>query len=189
MHTSVICDMRDVAEGDHTFLIELHNDPVVLKNLTDPRPVTFESHMTWWHGLTSRDQRKIFTVNGIPAGICKFSSIDTANRSCMLGADLHHSFRGKRLSYPMWELMLSYCFDVLDLHRVGLTTASFNTIGQHIYETIGFRKEGLIIESLLRDGIYFDQITMYMLAEHYREDRKNVTTKQASCVLRHDVFE
>lgn len=157
--------LRDVAPEDHAWLVELHNDPLVLRNLTDPTPITLDSHMAWWKGVSgsTREIRKVFECGGQRAGFTKFYSIDRANKNCILGADLHASYRGRGLAKPMWRLMLDECFYTLGMHRVSLTTAAYNDIAIHVYESLGFKREGAMRESLLRDGTYHDQIAMYML--------------------------
>jgi RimJ/RimL family protein N-acetyltransferase len=169
---TVRTELVDVDENDHHFLVELHNDPDVLRNLTDPTPITLESHMRWWRGLNpDREVRKIFTINGQRAGFCKFYQIDKRNMSCVLGADLHRDFRGHGYSYLMWEHMLNECFFVMSLHRVSLTTAEYNDIAQRVYRKLGFLEEGKMVDSLFRDGRFYDQICMYMLKDHYLQKR------------------
>lgn len=165
-----LLELRRVEVDDHPWLVSLHNDPVVLHNLTDPTPITFENHLRWWCSLPASEQRLVFTVDRVRAGFCKFYKVDQTNRNCSLGADLHSDFRGRGLAAPMWHLMLAHCFDVLHLHRVSLTTAVYNKVAQHVYRKVGFKEEGRLVESLLRDGEFHDQIAMYMLRNDYQKE-------------------
>jgi RimJ/RimL family protein N-acetyltransferase len=67
----------------------------------------------------------------------------------------------------MWQLMLHVCFNELSLHRVSLTTASYNLIGQRVYKNLGFKEEGRQIESLYREEKYHDSICMYLLKQDW----------------------
>jgi RimJ/RimL family protein N-acetyltransferase len=158
--------LREVFADDHEFLLSLHNDPIVLHNLTNPTPITMEQHLIWWEKTKNncKERRFIFTVNGQPAGFTKFYSMDAANLNCVLGADLHKDFRGKGYAKFMWNLMLEYCFYTLGMYRVSLTTAKYNLIGQKVYKNLGFIEEGRFKESLFRDGKFYDQILMYKLS-------------------------
>lgn len=158
-------ELRDVRDDDHIWLVELHNDSKVLYNLTDPTPITLESHMKWWNNSIDgyKNIRKIFTVDQDPVGFCKFYNVDRKNKNCVLGADIHESQRGNGYSYPMWELMLKYCFENLDMFRVSLTTAEYNDIGRRVYTKLGFKEEGKMFSSLKRDDKFYDQICMYKL--------------------------
>lgn len=160
--------LRNVIDIDHEFLVDLHNDPEVLKNITNPNPITLESHLLWWENLNKeKEHRLIFTVNGEKAGFTKFYSIDNVNNNCVLGADIHMNFRGQGHAKHMWALMLQYAFQKLKLFRVSLTTAEFNDKAIHIYKNLGFIEEGRFNKSLCRGDIYYDQILMYMISFNY----------------------
>ena len=160
--------LRPVTDVDHEWLVELHNDPLVLKNNTDPRPITIETHMSWWRSLNpDRDKRSIFCVDGERVGFAKLFNIDQANKCCVLGGDIHPDFRGKRYARHMWQLMLKECFEKLKLHRVSLTVAEYNTIGRHLYGSMGFKHEGKLYQSPLRDGVFYDQELMFLLRDDW----------------------
>ena len=166
----MVYSIRDVVFEDHKWLVELHNDPLVLRNITNSNPITLESHLKWWSNLADDQKRLIFCVDGFRAGFCKFYNIDTNNNNCVLGADLHLDFRGNGHSMHMWKMMLKYCFDELGLYRVSLTTAEYNKIARHVYTKLGFKVEGVFNKSLFRDGRYYDEICMYFLRDWYYEN-------------------
>lgn len=157
--------LRAIVETDHEWLVDLHNDPVVLHNMTHSQPITMAHHLAWWKKISHdhRQIRLIFEVNGVRAGLTKFYDIDRANQNCVLGADLHREFRGMGFAHHMWELMLDRCFNNIALHRVSLTTAEYNLAALHVYKKLGFKGEGRLVESLFRNGKFYDQIMMHML--------------------------
>lgn len=165
--------LEDVRDEHHEWLCNLHNDPEVLRNLTHPSPITLDQHLEWWRQTSTdpRQERFIFgvhTLTGVkPLGFTKFYDIDHVNKNCVLGADIVNEERGKGYAKHMWQLMLQHCFVHLDMHRVSLTTAAFNNVGQRVYRGIGFREEGRKVQSLLRDGVFHDQIAMYMLKDDW----------------------
>jgi len=154
-------NLRDVSDNDHEWLVELHNDPAVLRNITNPSPITLKSHLKWFKHLSKNQLRKIFCVNDSRVGFCKFYSVDNHNHNCVLGADIHKDYRGHGYAKHMWRLMLEHCFEELQLYRVSLTVAEYNVRAIHIYTKMGFIEEGRLIKSLLRDGTYYDQVCMY----------------------------
>lgn len=166
----MIYTLRDVQNDDHEFLVNLHNDPVVLRNLTHPQPVTMEQHLHWWEKTQhdKRQVRRVFMANDSRVGFAKFYDIDHENSNCVLGADIHETFRGRGFAKPMWSMMLDLCFDVWKLHRVSLTTAEYNDVAIHVYESMGFAYEGRLTQSLKRDDKFYDQHVMFMLREDWR---------------------
>jgi diamine N-acetyltransferase len=170
-HNEKTYALREVKFKDHDWLVSLHNDPDVLKNLTVAKPITFKDHLTWWNKIkkSCTEERFIFMVDNEMVGFTKFYKIDNINKNCVLGADIDKDHRGKGYARFMWTLMLDYCFDTLKLWRVSLTTAEFNTIAQHVYKKLGFLEEGKFTQSLLRDEQYKDEILMYMTQTMYKK--------------------
>ncbi len=66
-------------------------------------------------------------------------------------------------------LMLEYGFGILNLHRIELEAYSYNERALHVYEGLGFKKEGVRREALYYDHEYHDIITMSLLEEEYRK--------------------
>ena len=64
-------------------------------------------------------------------------------------------------------LTLRYAFNELNLHRVWLTTTSFNERALKLYETLGFRHEGRGREHVLLDGTRWDIVYMGMLRDEF----------------------
>jgi RimJ/RimL family protein N-acetyltransferase len=162
-----------VKDYDHKWLVDLHNDPMVLHNITNPKPISLEEHMSWWNNLNfNKDKRFIFKIDDVNAGFVKVYSIDYFNKNCILGADLHKDFRGKNLSKHMWKLLLDYVFyELKDIYRASLTTADYNEPAKKLYKNLGFIEEGRFIESLFRNDKFYDQICMYILKENYINEK------------------
>lgn len=162
--------LKNVTDDDHEWLCNLHNDPIVLRNVTDPSIITLESHMNWWNSRGSSEQYKIFAVDEKRVGFAKFRPIDNQNRNVVLGADIHKDHRGKGYAKHMWSMMLDECFNELGMHRASLVTAAYNERGIHIYKKIGFKEEGRSVDLLYRDGEYHDVICMYVLEHEWRNN-------------------
>lgn len=103
-------------------------------------------------------------------GFTTFSSLDPDN-----GSVLFHITVGERdawghgLGTETTELMLGHAFERLALHRVGLTVFSYNMRAIRAYEKAGFRVEGRLRDAILRDGRYFDEVQMGVLAGEWLE--------------------
>lgn len=166
-------ELKKIVDEDHQWLVELHNDPIVLHNITNPTPISFEDHLNWWNSIkySSKEIRLIFSIDGNNVGFTKFYSIDKENSNCVLGADIHKNYRSKGYAKIMWSMMLDHCFYVLNLHRVSLSTASYNSIAIKVYESLGFKIEGIQTQSLKRNNKFYDQICMFMLKDMW--DKKN----------------
>ncbi|NIW45005.1 MAG: N-acetyltransferase, partial [Gammaproteobacteria bacterium] len=67
------------------------------------------------------------------------------------------------------RLILEYGFRTLKLHRIELEVYDFNPRAQHVYEKVGFIKEGVRRDVLLWEGLYHSAIVMSILAHEFRE--------------------
>ncbi len=64
-------------------------------------------------------------------------------------------------------LILKHGFETLGLHRVQLDVFDFNPRAIHVYEKIGFVKEGVLRDDLMWEGEYHDSIIMGMLEDEW----------------------
>ncbi len=68
------------------------------------------------------------------------------------------------------DLILKYGFNELNLHRIQLTVFEYNERGIALYEKLGFRREGVFREFMLREGRRYD---MYLYGLLRREWERN----------------
>lgn len=66
-------------------------------------------------------------------------------------------------------LALGYGFGMLNLHRIELEVFPFNERGIHVYEKIGFKREGIKRDGAYYYNKYYDLITMSILEDEFRE--------------------
>lgn len=110
-------------------------------------------------------------------GLTTFSNMDPDN-----GIALFHITIGepdaqdRGYGTEATELMLGHAFGGLGLHRVGLSVFAFNERAIHAYEKAGFRVEGRLREAIWRDGTYWDEVQMGILADDWRSRRAAALT-------------
>ena len=69
-------------------------------------------------------------------------------------------------------LLLAFAFDELNLHRVFLTVFSYNAAAIRLYETLGFRREGVFREHLECGGQRHDMLLYGLLRREWRAARQ-----------------
>ena len=148
---------------------ELHNDPDVIKMLTDPHVVTPEEQMTWFDRLQSSDswERVLVMIDGTPAGVVRLDQIDYYNRSIGVGLDIHKDFRGKGHAKPIYKMVLDKLFNIHHFNRVWLLVAAYNEVAINLYKGLGFVYEGSQRQALLKDGKLFDYHFMSILKSEF----------------------
>ncbi|QLY81623.1 GNAT family N-acetyltransferase [Clostridium intestinale] len=66
-------------------------------------------------------------------------------------------------------LALNYGFGMFNLHRIELEAYPFNNRAVHVYEKIGFKREGIRRDGAYYNHKYYDMITMSFLEHEFRE--------------------
>lgn len=101
-------------------------------------------------------------------GFVALHGIEWNNQCGLLAIGIgEEKFRSKGYGTDALRLILRYAFFELNLNRVGLDVISYNKRAIRAYEKVGFKVEGTMRESVLRDGHKYDRIIMSILRNEY----------------------
>lgn len=161
--------LHDLEEQDLEWARELHNDPEVLSMLTDPTEVTSDQQLKWFYNLQNSKTsiRIIAKLEEVPIGIIRIDQIDWHNLSVCVGLDIHKDYRGKGYAKEIYRQIFNYTFDFMKMHRVWLLVADYNWRAIKLYTKLGFKKEGMQREALLKSGNYYDYMMMSIMENEY----------------------
>ncbi len=96
--------------------------------------------------------------------------VDLQHGAAMLNLGLGQpADRGHGWGSDTLRLLLRYAFDELNLHRVGVRTASYNTGALRFLERHGFVEEIRNREAIFRDGQRWDGLGLGLLKTERRE--------------------
>jgi RimJ/RimL family protein N-acetyltransferase len=102
-------------------------------------------------------------------GFCSLNDIMFNHQNAWIAIGIGEpSARGQGYGYDTMSLLLRFAFNELNLHRVQLAVFGYNTRAIHLYEKLGFVREGTLREALLREGQRFDLYNYGMLASEWR---------------------
>ncbi|WP_217559869.1 GNAT family N-acetyltransferase [Paenibacillus sp. GbtcB18] len=103
-------------------------------------------------------------------GDIALQAIDSYNCSAGIRISIDSSRnQGKGCGTEALNLMLDYGFGIVNLHRIELNVFAYNERALHVYEKVGFKKEGVQKEALYYNHKYHDSILMAILEHEYRE--------------------
>lgn len=116
---------------------------------------------------------------GEMAGFAILRGLSSPNRSIRLQRIVVAN-PGRGVGRRMLAAIEDYVFRTLKAHRLWLDVFETNTRAIHVYESLGFRREGILREAILRDGADHTQLLMSILDREYEallgkshgEDRK-----------------
>lgn len=112
-------------------------------------------------------------ATGRLVGSCSFSQVDGDNGSVMYHITIgEKDVWGHGYGTEATQLMLRHAFETLGLHRVALTVFEFNERAVRAYLRCGFVVEGRAREAIWRDGRWWDEIGMSILATEWQARRQ-----------------
>lgn len=103
-------------------------------------------------------------------GELSISDIDEDNRKAGFRISMNSiPLTGKGFGTEATQLVLKFVFEELKLNRLQLEVFSHNKRGIRAYEKSGFKKEGILRESLYYNGNFSDEIIMSIIQRGYKE--------------------
>jgi RimJ/RimL family protein N-acetyltransferase len=101
-------------------------------------------------------------------GTCALSQLDADNGSALFHITIGEKDAwGHGFGTEATRLMIDHAFGELGLHRVALTVFSFNERAIRSYRSVGFVVEGRAREAIWREGRWWDEIAMSILASDW----------------------
>jgi RimJ/RimL family protein N-acetyltransferase len=101
-------------------------------------------------------------------GTCALSQLDADNGSALFHITIGEvDAWGHGYGTEATRLMVGHALDALGLHRVGLTVFAFNERAIRSYRSVGFVVEGRAREAIWREGRWWDEISMSLLADDW----------------------
>lgn len=184
--------IRPARYTDANFISCLRGQEAVYSNLTDPNLYSADDTEQWLKGLNP-DRRFIVEVThteepGISAvkfgcadrevqdsqlavfhdyraGYIRLDRVDYLNKNCFIGLDLDANYRGRGIGTAVYEFILPYLFNFLNMHRIYLLVLDTNEPAKRLYVKLGFREIGRYDEAILRNGRYIDYVLMSKSAD------------------------
>lgn len=163
--------IRPTRLDDTQHIVKWRNDENVKKWLYSQSDLTEEQHISWFHNQveTGRCSQFIIEENwpcGRALGTVFIKNIDQNNQKGEFGIFIGEDWgRGKGYASLASALILDHAFRELKLNRVYLTVFCDNLPAIKAYEKVGFVREGLLRQDILRCDKYVDIVYMGITAD------------------------
>lgn len=140
------------------------NDPDIVKNFQHfDKQFTREDELGFIKKLIASDSNRVFSVfdeENNYVGQVGLNQISWENKLGRLAVFVKKEHQGKGYAQEMIRLILDKAFKELGLHKVWLVVYADNAKAIHIYEKLGFQKEGVLKDEYYWQGRYHDMMRM-----------------------------
>lgn len=105
-------------------------------------------------------------------GIVDVYSIDEYNRRCFVNCTIgDREYSDKGYEVEALKRVLKYCFQQLNMNKVGTAVFDFNTSWIKRVQEIGFQKEGKLREHVIKKGKFCDKLIFSLLKREFETER------------------
>ncbi|QSX05277.1 GNAT family N-acetyltransferase [Sedimentibacter sp. zth1] len=162
--------IRKFQEKDIPYKVKWINDDENNKYLHYDLPLREDKTLLWFKALQGRKDRVDYTITyeGESAGLIGLLNIDDKNRKAEYYICLGiNQFRGKGIARVASDLLIKESYEIFNLNKIYLYTEVENVRAQHLFEKIGFIKEGLLKNDLIHNGRKIDRYVYGLFVEEY----------------------
>ncbi len=176
--SGALVELRPFREEDFAAIGEALADPEVLRltgamhspaeETVDRQPALDERGLDWYRTRNDTDDRLDLAIVDRSTGVCVGEAVlndfDPENHSCNFRILIGPRGRDRGLGTEATRLIVAYGLEELGLHRIELSVYAFNPRALHVYETIGFKHEGVRRDAFRFGDEWIDEISMSILA-------------------------
>lgn len=100
-------------------------------------------------------------------GLVSLTPIDQLNQCAEFHIMIGEDNQGRGIGTYAVAEMLRHAFYNMNLHRVELTVLEYNKRAQHLYEKVGFSREGVKRKAAYKNGRFVDVLLYSILREEF----------------------
>lgn len=165
--------LRPFCADDTNAMHECYADPGAMRFWNRPPHTTRrQTERAMRHVMTAAPaKRRAWAVADATTGLClgmvNYHNADTRHRSADIGYIIHPAHHGQGIATEAVAALIDHCFGPLALHRLTAFIDPENTASRRLAERLGFRREGLLRETIFLNNAWRSDLVYGLL----RSDR------------------
>jgi len=163
--------LRAIERADLPNYVAWLNDERVVEYMGRFLPWTLNQEEGWYDRMLDDDRvcNLAIEYEGKHIGGAGFSDIDARTRSAQVGLFIGlPELWDRGLGYDVLHTLLKFGFEQMNLNRIALQVFEENQRAVHLYEKVGFQREGRWRQADFRHGRYHDMLWMSVLRDEWQ---------------------
>jgi diamine N-acetyltransferase len=157
---------KKIGVNDLEFLNKVRNE-YAKEYLHDSRTFTLEETKNWYY--KSNPEFWMIILDNDTVGYFRLSNYSEQNKNIYIGADVAKEYTGKGIAKEAYNKFIPYVFTIYNLNKISLEVLGTNERAINLYNKLGFVKEGIKREEVLKNGIWVDSMMMSILKSEYNK--------------------
>ena len=162
----------DIPEEKHlSKMLEWRNDPEFRQYYREYRVLSYENQLKWWKDkILNDDTWQYFVFKPIDedeiAGVIGLTYIHPVYKTAEFAICVDKNCRNNGYGSDALRTIIKYGFEQLNLNRIWCEVYS-NNKAVDVYRHIGFKDEGILRQTVFKNGEYLDSYVLGMLKSDY----------------------
>ncbi|QSB47880.1 UDP-4-amino-4,6-dideoxy-N-acetyl-beta-L-altrosamine N-acetyltransferase [Parageobacillus toebii] len=168
--------LKDINSSHLEMVLNWRNQEHVRSAMFHDRVISLEEHKKWFDRV-KKDQTtivKVFYLDNVPIGVVNFTNIDFDNGKCFWGFYIGDQSAPKGLGTLMGYLAINFIFEEVNIRKLCAEIIQSNERSIRYHERLGFRKEGVLKEHVLKNNQYADVILMALFHKQWKEQKSKI---------------
>lgn len=168
--------LEDINSSHFEMVLNWRNQKHIRSVMYHDQIISLEEHKKWFERI-KEDQRnivKIFYLDNVPLGVVNFTNIDRKNSKCDWGFYIGNINAPKGSGILMGFLALNFAFEELNIRKICAEIFSFNDKSIRYHQKLGFNREGILKEHIIKNNQCVDVILMALFDKEWNESKNKI---------------
>lgn len=160
-------NLRQIEQEDLKQLRDWRNLDELRQFFREYRLLNMVDQQKWFDYITTCSDVEMFgvVVNDSLIGICGLTHISWVNRTSEVSILLAPECQRQGTGAQVLELLAHKAFNEFNLHRLWAEIYAFNTVSVRLFETAGYKREGVLHNHIFKNGTHHDSLIYGLLRD------------------------
>lgn len=158
--------LRPICKEDAAVLMELNNNKAISDYVVgNPTVVTMEQQLRWMEKTACETNavRWMIEYEAAAVGTVILSALDRFNATGNMNIKLLPAYHGRGIAKQALLEACRIAFDEMDIMCLTANILSYNDASLHLFQSVGFRKDGILRSRVVKNGRRCDLVSLSLL--------------------------